>query len=192
MQIYVSGEDQSVAGGLCPDGDHFRYPAALVGVHFDQRSTFDDDASTPENHNLSLTQNIMSFERSDSADRWIGAYESCIDTPWHEEGDPDEYIGVEQIEIADPGVETAAFVVLYAHEDDGETAHDEGSPLYVSARRYSGPWTDSSPTTRTRFEPVAAWRPLVVGVGGGWRLVRAEAARQRRCGSEKRCAGVEL
>ena len=112
LQIEVSGDDRSAGEGLCPEGDSFVLPASQVGVDL-----IGGDG-------VFVFESVMSFEHPESADSWVAAYESCPEE-WKEEGDPDEYVTVEPIEIADLGEESSGFRLLYEHTTSVATEHDE-------------------------------------------------------------------
>ena len=112
LQIEVSGDDHTAGEGLCPGGDNFVLPASQVG--FDLIG----------GDGVFVFESIMSFEHPESAESWVAAYESCPEE-WKEEGDPDEYITVEPVEIADFGEDSTAFRLLYEHTTSVDTEHDE-------------------------------------------------------------------
>ena len=74
---------------------------------------------------VTVFESIMSFQRPESAESWVAAFESCPNQ-WKEEGDPDEYITVEPVEIADLGEDAAGFVLLYEHSSSVDTEHSTG------------------------------------------------------------------
>ena len=93
---------------------------------------------------VAVFESIMSFERPESAESWVAAFESCPNQ-WKEEGDPDEYITVEPVEIADLGEDAAGFVLLYEHSSSVDTEHSTG----VAFVRISP--IDPRPTVRRRL-----------------------------------------
>ena len=114
--IEVSGGDHSEGEGLCPEGDDFVEPAAVVSVDLG-------------NDEYPMSEQILSFEQSSSADSWIAAYQSCLDDSWIQEGDPDEYMTVESIEIVQLGEESAGFLLLSEHASSTGPEHGDGVAL---------------------------------------------------------------
>ena len=114
--IEVSGGDHSEGEGLCPEGDDFVEPAAVVSVDLG-------------NDEYPMSEQILSFERSSSADSWKVAYQSCLDDSWIQEGDPDEYMTVESIDIGQLGEESAGFLLLSEHASSTGPEHGDGVAL---------------------------------------------------------------
>ena len=147
LQIEVSGDDHTAGEGLCPEGDNFVLPASQVG--FDLIG----------GDGVFVFESIMSFEHPESAESWVAAYESCPEE-WKEEGDPDEYITVEPVEIADFGEESTAFRLLYEHTTSVDTEHDEAiafvrvSPTVLVAVRLEN-YTDA-------YDPTAPYDPSIL------------------------------
>jgi hypothetical protein len=112
VEIHVVEEDDHADEGLCPGGEPFVLAATEVTAHF-----------------ATLDESIMSFSNPTSADSWVAAYGSCLGQEWVEDGDPDEYVTVEPLDIIDLGDESTGFLVLSAHATSAGPEHGDGVAL---------------------------------------------------------------